>query len=148
MNHPLQALSSTPDLGSQPIRAFMSRSAACIASHRSLSDAFRTMQRERVRHLPVLEGGEVVGMISQRDLGLLGTKAPARMDELAVEEAMTAEPYIVGPDTAVRIVVQTMSSQRLGSAIVVDGGHVIGVFTTTDALALLSGLLKAGASPA
>jgi len=139
-----QASSSrrVPAIGNEPIRRFMSRSPACIAGHRSLKDAWTMMQHERVRHLPVLEGGAVVGMISQRDLGLLGTQAPARLDEVAVEEAMSGEPYVVGPSTSLLAVVATMSAQRLGAAIIVDGGHVVGVFTTTDALALLTGLVE------
>lgn len=138
--------SKLPSAGNEPVRALMTRSPACIAAHRSLADAWQMMQRERVRHLPVLDGGTVVGMISQRDLGLLGSQVPARLNEVAIQEAMSGEPYVVGPSTSVRAVVGTMCAQRLGAAIVVDGGYVVGVFTTTDALALLSRLLDGTAS--
>ena len=101
MNEGLKSHKTRADLAKEPVRHFMSPSPACIAAHRSLADAWATMQHEHVRHLPVLDGGTVVGMISQRDLGLLGSQAPARLDEVAVEEAMSGEPYVVGPDTAV-----------------------------------------------
>ena len=135
------------ELGAQPLRFFMSGSPACIASHRTLADAWKMMQHEHVRHLPVLEGGVVVGMISQRDLGMLGTQAPARLEAVPVQDAMSSDPYVVGPDTALRAVIGTMSTHRLGAAIVVDGGLVVGVFTTTDALAVLRGVLEGIASP-
>lgn len=132
--------------GDTPIRMLMTASPACIAAHRTLADAWTTMQREHVRHLPVLAGGVVVGMISQRDLGLLGTQAPAKLGDVRIEEAMSSEPYLVAPDTPLRSVVRTMSARRLGAAIVVEHGVVQGVFTTTDALAVLQGLLEGSAS--
>jgi len=91
--------------------------------------------------LPVLEGGTVVGMISQRDLGLLGTQAPAQLSELRVEEAMSGDPYLVAPSAPLRAVVETMAARRIGAAIIVEHGKVQGVFTTTDVLAILAGVL-------
>lgn len=129
-------------LGETPIRMLMSASPACIAGHRTLADAWSLMQEQHVRHLPVLEGGVVVGMISQRDLGLLGARAPARLSDLRVDEAMSGEPYIVSPEAPLRSVVNTLSTRRLGAAIVVEHGQVQGVFTTTDTLSILRDLLE------
>jgi acetoin utilization protein AcuB len=103
------------------------------------------MQHEHVRHLPVLEGGVVAGMISQRDIGLLETNEPKLLTDISVEEAMSGEPYIVGPDVPLHSVIATMHAHKIGSAIVVEQGTVLGVFTTTDAIALLRDVL-AGAS--
>jgi acetoin utilization protein AcuB len=141
------ASSRTPldRIGDAPISSHMTSSPACIGAHRSLADAWQTMLHEHVRHLPVLQGGQVVGMVSQRDLGLLGApRAQERLD-MRVEEAMSSDPYVVGPSTALRVVIEEMNVRRIGSAIVADGGSVIGVFTTTDAIALLSRLLESSA---
>ena len=132
-------------LAQAPIRRYMTESPACIASHRTLADAWSLMQTSHVRHLPVLEGGVVAGMISQRDLGLLEANRPEKLSDLTVEEAMSGEPYIVGPDAPLQSVIGTMHAHKIGSAIVVDQGKVLGVFTTTDAIALLQEVL-AGAS--
>lgn len=120
----------------------MTTSPACIASHRTLADAWSVMQREHVRHLPVLEGGAVVGMISQRDLGLLGAQVPGKLADLRVEEAMSSDPYIVSAEVPLRAVVGTMATRRIGAAIVVDNGEVQGVFTTTDAITVLREVLE------
>lgn len=133
-------------LGETPIRMLMSASPACIAGHRTLEAAWTLMQDQHVRHLPVLDGGVVVGMISQRDLGLLGAQAPARLGDVRVDEAMSGEPYIVSPEAPLRSVVNTLSTRRLGAAIVVEHGEVQGVFTTTDALSILRGLLEGSVS--
>ncbi len=129
-------------VGDAPIGHYMTPSPACIAAHRSLADAWQMMQHEHVRHLPVLEGGIVVGMISQRDLGLLGAGSALRLEDLRVADAMSGEPYVVGPLVSLRAVVDELNNQRIGSAIVAERGQVLGVFTTTDALALLRRMLE------
>lgn len=123
----------------------MTASPACIASHRTLADAWSAMQREHVRHLPVLEGGVVVGMISQRDLGLLGAQVPGKLADIRVEEAMSSDPYIVASEAPLHAVIGTMAARRIGAAIVVERGDVQGVFTTTDAITVLRELLESAA---
>jgi acetoin utilization protein AcuB len=87
----------------------------------------------------------VAGMISQRDLGLLEANKPERLTDIKVEEAMSGEPYIVSPDAPLQAVIGTMHAHKIGSAIVVDQGKVLGVFTTTDAIALLREVLASAA---
>lgn len=124
-------------LGDQPIQRFMSQTPVCIASHRTLAEAWSTMQRERIRHLPVLEGGRIVGVLSERDLALLSGPRPERLQDVRIEDAMSGDPYLVEPHVPLRDVISGMRGRRVGSAIVVEHGKVSGVFTTTDALALL-----------
>lgn len=143
------ARTSNPfSLGDTPIRSLMSASPACIASHRTLADAWSAMHHAHVRHLPVLEGGIVVGMISQRDLGLLGTHGTMKLADVRVDEAMSSDPYVVSSETSLRSVIATMAARRIGSAIIVDRGGVQGVFTTTDAITALQELLEGAASAA
>jgi acetoin utilization protein AcuB len=59
-----------------------------------------------------------------------------------VEEAMTAQPFTVPPDAALEDVARAMAEQKYGSAVVVDKGAVVGLFTTTDALRALSSMLR------
>lgn len=133
-------------LGDHPIQRYMSSAPVCIAAHRTLAEAWSTMQRERIRHLPVLEGGMIVGVLSERDLALLGGPRPERLQDVRIEDAMSGEPFLVEPEVPLRSVIKGMRSQRVGSAVVVEQGKVVGVFTTTDALALLHEAL--GGQPA
>jgi acetoin utilization protein AcuB len=100
------------------------------------------MRERDIRHLPVVEGGRLVGIVSQRDLYLVGTLRTVDPAFAPVREAMTADPYAVPPEAPLEDVAAIMSERRYGAAVVVDRGAVIGVFTTVDALRALSALLR------
>lgn len=106
----------------------------------TLSDAHRVMRERGIRHLPVLDAGRLVGVVSQRDLYLAESLAGVDPSTDTVREAMSAEPYTVPPGAPLEEVAATMADRRLGAAIVVDRGAVIGVFTTVDALRVLAAL--------
>ncbi len=124
------------------IARHMTASPATIEADRSLAEAHRLMRRHGIRHLPVLAGGGLVGILSQRDLHLLETLRGVDPEKVSVDEAMTRSPYTVEPDAPVEKVAETLARHKWGSAVVVDGGKVVGMFTTTDALRLLARFLK------
>ena len=99
------------------------------------------MREHRIRHLPVLHGGRLVGIVSDRDLHLVETLRDIDPDEVTVEDAMSPDLYAVGPDEALVHVVDTMAARKLGAAVVARGARVLGVFTTVDALHALADLL-------
>jgi acetoin utilization protein AcuB len=99
------------------------------------------MLRKEIRHLPVVRGSELVGILSDRDLNLVQTLAHARPEEITVEDAMTPNPYVVAPETPLTEVGNVMAKRKIGSAVVVDRGKVAGVFTVTDALHALVEIL-------
>ena len=114
-----------------------------IARNRSLTAARHLMLDEGVRHLPVLEGGRVVGLLSERDLLLIESLPGVNPTDVRVDEAMVEDVFTVPPDAPVGAVAETMGARKLGSAIVVEDGQVVGVFTTIDALRALRALLDA-----
>jgi acetoin utilization protein AcuB len=81
-------------------------------------------------------------VVSQRDLYLLETLRGVDAARELVEEAMTAEPFVVDPGAALEGVAEAMAIHKHGSALVVDGAVLIGIFTTTDALRALVMLLR------
>jgi len=108
-----------------------------------MSQAHNMMREHSIRHLPVLEGGALVGLVSERDLHLIETLPDADPAEVTVEDAMTVDVYCVGPEDRVDAVVEWMASHKLGSAVVVDRrGAVEGIFTTIDALQVLAEVLQ------
>jgi CBS domain-containing protein len=117
-----------------------------IEAKASLSKAVRTMRIKGVRHLPVLDDGELVGVLTERDINLTRAVAQADPADLTVEEAMTPNPYVVSPDTPLSQVASAMAKRKIGSAVVMDGERLAGVFTTTDALHALAMALESGAS--
>lgn len=107
-----------------------------------LSEAHALMKEKQIRHLPICEDGRVLGLVSAGDLyraeALRGTD-PTRAH---LSDVMTAKPYTVSPDAPVDEVVREMAGHKYGSAVVVDNGHVVGVFTATDALGAFAELLQ------
>jgi acetoin utilization protein AcuB len=131
-----------------PVRQFpivgqyMTPSPLTIASNRSLAAARRVMLEHQVRHLPVLQGGRIAGLLSERDLLLVESLPGVNPTAVKVEEAMVANVFTAPPGAPIAEVVETMIERKLGSAVIVDGDHVIGVFTTIDAMAALHQLLE------
>lgn len=125
------------------IANWMTRSPHTIGADQALAAAHRLMREHRVRHLPVLRAGRLVGIVSQRDLALIETLPDVDPREVPVEDAMSTETYVVSPRTALGQVAAQMAARKLGSAVVVEGDRVAGVFTVTDACRALAELAAA-----
>ena len=123
-----------------PIRQFMSSAPQTIGHEQTLERAHEVMRNEKIRHLPVLEGGKLVGLLSQRDLHLIETLSDVDPKDTTVAEAMSQDVYCVSPDAPLVEVAREMAEHKYGSAVVVEGPKVVGVFTTTDALRALVAL--------
>jgi acetoin utilization protein AcuB len=134
--------SPAPVRESPAVREYMTPSPLTILPTSSLSKAVKIMRDHQVRHLPVIEGGRIVGVLSQRDILIMESLPGVNPTEVRVEEAMVQDVFTAAPDTPIGEVVETMIERRLGSTIVSDGEHVLGVFTTTDALRALHDLLE------
>ncbi len=109
-----------------------------IGKDRPLALAHALMKSNGVRHLPVLDGGTLVGMVTDRDLSLIEAIADVDVHSVLVEEAMSQEVFTVAPEDRLSKVAREMSNRRIGSAVIMDHGKVIGVFTTVDALRALA----------
>lgn len=120
----------------------MTKTPHMIGAEQSLKTAHALMRQYHVRHLPVLHGGKLLGMVSDRDLHLVETLHDVDPANVRVEEAMSQDVYTVTPKTPLKAVVQEMATRKLGSAVVIDGTKVVGVFTTIDALETLMGMLS------
>ena len=123
------------------IEQYMTPSPHSIGVEQTLATAEDMMREHGFRHLPVLHGGELVGILSARDLELVEALPDVDRSRVRVEEAMSPVPYTVEPDTELRQVAREMAERKLGSAVVMHGTRVIGVFTTTDALRALTDAL-------
>lgn len=116
----------------------MTKTPHLIGSEQSMKTAHELMRAHDIRHLPVLHGGKLTGLLSLRDLHLVETLPGVDPEIVRVEEAMSQNVYAVAPKTPLKDVVREMATRKLGSAVVVDGRSVVGVFTTVDALTLLA----------
>jgi len=118
------------------VRDIMRSPAVVISGDTLLQDAYRTMQERGIRHLPVLEAGKLVGVITDRDLRL-ATSALAlspfppgsRVSEVMIREPLTADASDPVEDAA-----RTMRERKIGCLPILDDGRVIGIVTGLDLL--------------
>jgi acetoin utilization protein AcuB len=108
----------------------------------SLAEAHREMRDRNIRHLPVLDGGKLVGVVSQRDLYLIETLKDVDPESVPVEDAMSQNTWTTSADAPLTEVLQHMVANKEGSAVVMQGTRLVGLFTTTDALKAFSDVLE------
>jgi len=121
----------------------MSTTPHTIEPNQPLSEAKKWMLSHGVRHLPVRSGGEVVGLLSERDVTLLSTFAGVDLTTAKVKDAMAVDVFKVQPETPVTEVVGQMAEAKYGSALVTQpNGTLVGIFTTIDALRAFSHIFE------
>lgn len=118
----------------------MTEQPVTVGRQQTLAIAHDMMRQNNCRHLAVLEHGDLVGVLTQRDLYFLETIAGVDMEKDKVDDAMSTDAYAVGPDAPVQEVCAEMSRHKYGCAVVIERDRVIGIFTATDALSVLAGL--------
>lgn len=124
----------------------MTRSPITVDKTTSLAAALKIMEEHGFRHLPVVEGGQLLGVVSERELRCLENMEGFNSAHCIVEDFTLGPTYTVAPDSLVRDVARVMAERKLGSAVVVEGTKVVGMFTTIDALRVLASVLGASAA--
>lgn len=128
------------------IKEIMTASPYSIGIQAKVSDARAVMNEHKIRHLPVIADGAIVGVVSHHNLQFALGWAHSRGKELDVEDIYTPEPYVVSPDTPVFEVARTMGRKHIGCVLIAkEDGQPVGVFTTTDACRVLADCIEPGA---
>ena len=131
----------------------MTRDVVCVPTELPLRRAWELMQQMRVRHLPVVSNGALVGVLSDRDLLLRSAtdlKGRVVVGDGVVGEAMALEPRVCHPSTSVSALAQTMIDHKIDALPVVseaDLKRVVGLVTSTDLLWLLIDAANVNALP-
>ncbi len=118
------------------LRDIMSAPVLTLRAGDLASDAAAWMRDVNVRHAPVLEGSEIIGVVSDRDLG--GPHGGAARKGRTVGDLMQTDPIVAPPDMDLREAVTTMRQRRIGCLPVVEDGKVVGIVTRSDLLAVLA----------
>jgi CBS domain-containing protein len=112
----------------------------------NLRDAIHLVKKHNIRHLPVLENGHVVGMISTSDLNRLTFSSlfesqneadEAVLDMLTIPQVMSGNPTSVNPDASIQKVAEIFAKEHFHSLPVVENGDLLGIVTTTDVIRYL-----------
>lgn len=124
------------------VQKYMTYQPHTIGNDQTLAHAQKVMRDLKVRHLPVLKGGELIGILTDRDINLVLSFETPEASQMKVEEACSERPYTTNPSTPLDQVVSHMAEKKYGSAIVTDNGKVVGIFTEVDAMKALAELLN------
>jgi universal stress protein A len=121
---------ATPVAGPGEVGELMRRVPITIAPDAMLEEARAAMATHRIRHLPVVERGKLVGMLSSVDLG----PHVGQLARTKVNAAMTANPVAVAPTVDAGTAARLMLERHVRALPVVDGEKVIGVLSASDML--------------
>jgi len=119
----------------------MSTNPHSIGVDQSLGAAVALMDNHKIRHLPVLNNGKVVGILTDRDIKFALSFSETHPNEMKVADVAREEVYVVSPEAKLDEVVLHMATRKLGSAVVIDNQKLVGIFTAIDGLKALSELL-------
>jgi len=117
-----------------------------VSPDMSIQDALQLMRKENIRRTPVVKGGKLVGIVSDKDL-LNASPSDATslsvwelnylLSKITVSEVMTGAVITVAVDTPIEEAARIMSDNKIGGLPVVRNGDVIGIITETDLFHLL-----------
>jgi acetoin utilization protein AcuB len=124
------------------IQKYMTTTPISIEAKESMASAAALMDKQRIRHLPVMNKGEIAGLISDRDIKMASGIEGVDPESVPVLDACTESVYKVDPNTLLSDVASTMAQKHYGSALVVSNGKLVGIFTTVDACRALHDILK------
>jgi acetoin utilization protein AcuB len=130
------------------VKDSMAREVTTLSPGDTAADALALCRERRIRHLPVLEDGRLVGIVSDRDLRS-ATPAfgdPARsaaLSEVRVGDVMAREVITADPDDPIDEAANTMRERRINCLPVLEGGELVGIVTSSDVMESLVYLLGA-----
>jgi acetoin utilization protein AcuB len=127
-----------------------------IPANTLLAEARRIMDDHRFRRLPVVDGQNLIGIVTKDDLDKVGpleskpytiNEIVYKFNKLTVKDVMHRDVIAVTPDTSVESAIATAQSKRVGALPVLENGKLVGIVTTNDFfLAILNPLLGIGLS--
>lgn len=123
------------------VQEHMTLAPVTVASTASVAEAATLMRERAIRHLPVVDEGRLVGVLSERDVNVARTLRSTNLEKARVALVMNHQPLAVPADARLSDVCARMLDRKVGSAIVVHGDRVVGIFTSNDALLALHRIL-------
>ncbi|MBE8724908.1 CBS domain-containing protein [Flavobacterium hungaricum] len=127
----------------EPLSHIMTKSVITVNQNDELKSVVEKLKSNSIRHLPVVSGKEVVGIISRTDINRLTFGAlfegqdgadEAVLEMLTISQVMTSKPKTVSPELIIRDLAEIFVKEEFHAAPVVEKGELKGIVTTTDVL--------------
>jgi CBS domain-containing protein len=125
----------------EPISTIMTSEVEFVQENQNLKDVMNIFKKHKFRHLPVLNGKKIIGIISRTDInrltfgGLFDNQEgsdDAILDILSIPQVMTANPKVVSSEDSIRDVAEIFSKEDFHALPVVEQDELVGIVTTTD----------------
>lgn len=130
----------------EPVSTIMTKNVVAVQLDETLVNANTLIRKHHIRHLPVVHGQQLVGMLSKTDINRLtfsglfageGDVDEAVFDMLSISQVMSHKPRAVKEDDTIRSVAEILSSEEFHALPVVaadDESRLVGIVTTTDVI--------------
>ncbi|MHC5019185.1 MAG: CBS domain-containing protein [Planctomycetota bacterium] len=121
------------------VRDWMTRSPVTIQEDSTFTEAWALMREKRLRHLPVMRGEDVVGIVSDRDIRDAAPSSvqssgtdTARIAATKIKEICSGTVFTTNPDTELERAAVKLYVHRIGALPVTEGGRLVGIISETD----------------
>ncbi|EKB50653.1 CBS domain-containing protein [Cecembia lonarensis] len=125
----------------EPVSNIMTNKVYSVQENAPLQEVVALFRKHKIRHIPVLDGNKVSGIISRTDINRLTFGAlfenqegadEAVLEILTVPQVMTGKPKMVNSNDSIRDVAEIFANEEFHALPVVDGEELKGIVTTTD----------------
>ena len=133
------------------VRTFMTVKVQSLSSNDRLLDAALLMRSSHFRHIPIVDDGELVGILTDRDIQRCAPSLLARVsaeeynavfEETPISRVMTRGPVQISPDARLGDAAALLREKKLGCLPVVEKGKLVGIITKADMLSALIKMLE------
>lgn len=125
------------------IQKYMTTTPCSVTSDTTVEEAAKLMKAHGVRHLPVVVvEGQKYSVLSDRDLKYAMSLTGFDARTAKVKDICEDSAYVTKPTTLISDVSAQLAERKVGSALIVDNGHLVGIFTTTDVCRALSDICQ------
>jgi CBS domain-containing protein len=123
------------------VSEIMTNAAVTDQAEDTLADAARKMWKQQTGSLLVMDGEDLVGIVTERDV-LRAVAGGGVLQEIRVSEVMSKDLVTVGPGTSLREAAKIMTDRWIRHLPVVDGGELVGIISQRDLAGVLAGALN------
>jgi CBS domain-containing protein len=118
---------------------WMTPNPVCVGPRESLAKAGALMAAGGFRQLPVVDNGNLIGIVTDRDL----RHHTGYLESTLVDVAMTSCPLVISPSDSVEVAAKLMIQHKIGAVPVVEQGRTVGIVSTSDLLKALLNIIQA-----
>jgi acetoin utilization protein AcuB len=127
------------------VESWMIKDVVTIGVDAGIRDALTVMKKHSVRHLPVMDSGDLIGIVTLGDLKQ--SILASMIEQLKVNDVMVRDPFTITPDTSLEKAARIIYEKQIGCLPVMEEGTLVGILTVNDILKAfidIMGVLKSG----